>query len=400
MTLVHSVASKMQDTEYALFGALLGFFVMLGVPAAGLQTVFAQQSAAAIDDERNRELNATARSILKGTLILWLVIGVLLIAAINPICALLKITNRAALWLSVILVLPGLWLPVFRGLLQGKHHFFGMGWLQILDGVGRFTAMIVIVLLLHGQAAGGLLAALIGNVAALGTAAWLTRHIWTSKGTSRASRFDWKKWLGRVVPLTLGAGSIILMSCIDRVFVQSLFPDTSLNRLYVGATLSGFAIVQFITPITVVMFPKIVQSVARAEKSNALALTVLVTGIFGAAAAIGCTIFPELPLRIIYFTKPEIWPAKYLVPWFAWALLPLTMANVLIQNLLARGRFEAAFWLFLVPILYALTLVLLSPVLIQLPQLDAFKRVAQILGIFSVALFGVAAWFSWRKPKN
>ena len=396
MILVHSVASKMEDTEYSLFVSLLGFFIMLGVPAAGLQTVFAQKSAAAIDEQRQRDLRAMMRSVLKGTFIFWLISGVVIVAATAPLSALLKIRNPAALWLTVVLALPTLWLPIARGLLQGRHHFAGMGWLQILDGIGRFAAMAVIVLILHGQAAGGLLAALIGNIGAIAIAAWLTRDIWRSK---EIGRFDWKPWLAQVVPLTLGAGAIILMSSIDRVFVQSLFADTKLNQLYGGATLTGFAIIQFIAPITVVMFPKIVRSTARAEKSNALALTVLVTGIFGAAAAIGCTIFPELPLRVIYSRTPEIWKAKYLVPWFAWGLLPLTLANVLIQDLLARGRFKAAFWLILVPIIYAGTLIAVSPALIKMPQLLAFTRVAQILGLSCLLLFCVAGWFSFRDGK-
>ena len=42
----------------------------------------------------------------------------------------------------------------------------------------------------------------------------------------------------------------------------------------------------------------------------------------------------------MYLSNPEMWEAAPLVPWFAWALLPLTVANVLVQNILARGRFK------------------------------------------------------------
>jgi len=50
----------------------------------------------------------------------------------------------------------------------------------------------------------------------------------------------------------------------------------------------------------------------------------------------------ETALAILF---PDKIAAAPLVPWYAWALVPLTLANVLIQNLLARGRFAAMPWL-------------------------------------------------------
>jgi hypothetical protein len=113
------------------------------------------------------------------------------------------------------------------------------------------------------------------------------------------------------------------------------------------------------------------------------------------------------------------------VPWFAWSLLPLTLAYVLIQNLMARERYFASQWLILLPVLYGLALMLLSPLMVKMAvvpvlppglnpkekvdlllkmaekvNLAAMTRVIQTLGCSCLALFAVAAWFTWHKPAN
>ncbi len=101
----------------------------------------------------------------------------------------------------------------------------------------------------------------------------------------------------------------------------------------------------------------------------------------------------------MYFSNPEMWKAAPLVPWFAWALLPLTVANVLVQNILARARFQAVPWLVLVPPAYAAALCLQAPGLVRMKPFDAFVRVIQTLGVASTVLCLLAAWFSSR-PKT
>jgi O-antigen/teichoic acid export membrane protein len=162
--------------------------------------------------------------------------------------------------------------------------------------------------------------------------------------------------------------------------------------------LTGFAIIQFIAPVALVMFARVAQNVARSERGDSLGLTLGATLLFGTLAGIGCTLLPKLPLRLMYFSNPEMWKAAPLVPWFAWALLPLTVANVLVQNILARARLKAVFWLVLVPPVYAAALCWQAPRLVQMEQFAAFIRVIQTLGVASTVLCLVAAWFS-RHPK-
>jgi O-antigen/teichoic acid export membrane protein len=240
-------------------------------------------------------------------------------------------------------------------------------------------------------------AALLAQSLSLLIGAWLTRQIWTGH---RGAVFNWRAWLGGALPLTIGLGSVLLMSSIDMIFVQSSFTDTHQTALYGGAMFTGFAMIQFIAPVTTVMFPRIVRAVAHGQSNEGMKMTLAATFLFGCIAAIGCTLFPTLPLRVMYFGHPEMLGASRLVPWFAWALLPLTVANVLVQNVLARSRFDAVPWLALVPIAYTAALFLQRSHLQTLPPFDAFIRVIQTLGLSCLIMCALAAWFCRRRPSD
>jgi len=395
MALVHTVAGRMGREEYSAFVTLLRVLIIMGIPSVALQTIFARQAAAAIGPKQEQQLIATVRAIAAGTFLVWLLTAIAVLAAGRPLCHLLKIRNPAALYLTLLVGLVGLCVPILKGILQGQHRFGGLGWLQISDGIGRLTLMMVIVLVLGGKAAGAMFAVFAGQFFTASIGAVLTRSIWSTRPTVA---FDWKEWLGGAVPLTIGLGTVVLMSSTDMVFVQGLFADGRQTALYGAAMLTGYAMVQFIAPVALVMFARVVQSVARSERSDSLGMTLAATSLFGCLAAVGATLFPKLPLRLMYFSSPDMWHAAPLVPWFAWALLPLTVANVLMQNILAQGRYRAVPWLALVPAFYAAALCWQAPGLLEMKQFDAFIRVIQTLGVASAALCGLAAWFSRGKP--
>jgi len=406
----------MEISDFNTFIALLGLLIIFGgVPSAALQTIFAQQAAAAVTDEKMAELTATLRALLRTIFMFWLVIAGLVIIFAGPASSALGVNDPAALRIVMLAVLAVVCLPTFKGVLQGLHRFAPLGCLQITEGVLRLATFFLLVVWLRGRAAGASWAVFAGAYFTMAWALWLTRDVWRAK---TSASFSWKPWLIRGAPLTLAMGTYVCMSSLDRVFTKSLFFDPFPVKLYNNAMLVGYAIGQFISPISLVMFPTIVRNLALSKKTDALLLTVASTGIFGCLAAVGCTLFPRLPLAVLHFPLE----AAPLVPWFAWSLLPLTLAYVLILNLMARGRYYAAQWLILVPVFYALALMLLSPHMVKmaditaltrgmtdpkellnmqiLADLPAMRRVIQTLGCSNLALFGVAAWFTWRKPAN
>ena len=397
MTAVHTVAGKkMAPNEYSAFYALLRFFIWMGIPAAGLQNVFAQQTAAALNGERERELAGTTRTILRAMFIFWVITSALILVGSRQILAVLRVGHPAALWFAIVLGLTTLWVPVFKGILQGKHHFAGFGWLQIIDGVGRFATVAVLLLAFGGQAASGMAACVSGQIVTLVLGFWLTRDVWRGEGAA----FTWRPWLARVIPLTFGLGAVLFITATDALFVQSTF-SAETRQLYMGANLTGFAVMQFVAPIAMVMFPRVVRSVAKSETTDAMKLTIALTAGVGIMAALVCTVMPTLPLRIIYATSPKMLGAAPLVPWFAWSLLPLTLSNVLLTNLLAHERYRVVPFAVLIAVAYLSTLFAMGNHLLHMDgQMHAFTTVVQLLGAFSLVLFAVCSWFTWGPSRR
>ena len=81
----------------------------------------------------------------------------------------------------------------------------------------------------------------------------------------------------------------------------------------------------------------------------------------------------------------------WLVPWFAWCMLPLTLATVLVNNLLAREIYRAVPWLWLVAIGYAVSLWHFHA---------TFLQVVKTLGLFGTLLTLVSLWFTLHKPSR
>src|SRR5665213_3777037 len=111
MAVVHTVAAKMGQ-EYSTFVTLLRFLIIMGIPAAALQTVFARQAAAVTNAREEHQLTATIRAVLAWTFLLWLVMGGGVLAATRSLSHLFKVSHPAALWFTVGLGLTNLWIPI------------------------------------------------------------------------------------------------------------------------------------------------------------------------------------------------------------------------------------------------------------------------------------------------
>jgi O-antigen/teichoic acid export membrane protein len=268
-----------------------------------------------------------------------------------------------------------------------------MGWTSIFNGVGRFGLVCLIVLVFHGWAAGAMNAVLLGMLAVIVIGGWQVRDEWKI----RTVPVEWKNWLRRVIPLTLGLGAAQFMLSADMIFTQNFFPREQ-TGFYAAAGMIGRALVFFTQPLTVVMFPKLARSAATGEKSNALGLALGATVLAGGAAAVVCTLYPSLPLRLALYKPIYIATASPLVPWFAWCMLPLTLSMVLINSLMARSKFSAVPWLVLVAIGYGVALALVGRHAGSLPDTQAgLRMMIQTLGVFNLLLLGVCAWFTWGK---
>lgn len=388
---VHPFASRMQpESDYAVFMTMLRLFVLVTIPASALQTILAEQTAAAVTEERQRDLAATGRGLVLGAFVFWLFL--LFVAALTQdrFVEAFQVSNEFLLWSTMLLILAALWMPIFQGILQGQQHFFELGWSMIFNGVGRVIAIIIAIELFRSGAAGATAAAFVGIMSAVAMAAWPARKALRL----RAGRFDWRKLLRTAGPLTLGSGSTLFLLNVTLPIIQTHI-DKEFTKYYSAADAIGIALVTLCVPIAAVMFPKIVRSRETGSATSALRLGVLTTAGLGLSAAIFCTIFPKLPLQIMYFTKPEFVKAHTLIPWFMWAMIPVTMYNLLVNYLIARARYGIIFFAAALPIAYAFTLNNFFKTT-TLEPFAAFRGGLQILMGFSSAMLVVAAFFVIR----
>src|SRR5258708_1232703 len=88
--------------ESSLFTTLLEFVGLLSFPATALQIVFAQQAAAAVTPEQERQLRRTIHAVLGGALGIWLVGIAVLFLLRDQILGQLHITHPASFLLTML----------------------------------------------------------------------------------------------------------------------------------------------------------------------------------------------------------------------------------------------------------------------------------------------------------
>ena len=392
MYAVHPViAGHVPTDEYGVFTTLLQVVSMMGIPAAGLAPVFAQQAAAAVTAAEQRAVISTFHGVCRAIFFIWLTMAVTLAIFWKQALAGLQMNNPAALAATVGVGLAAMLMPVMSGILQGRQNFIWLGWINVIMAVGRFGMICLAVLAFGAWAAGAITGVLIGMALAILVAAWQMRDAWGAEKTE----VNWREWLARVVPLTLGLGVATFMLSADMIFVKHYFPKGQVGY-YAAAGMIGRALIYFTAPLTMVMFPKIAHSAARSQKTDVLKLTLGATALAGAVAAIGCTLFPWLPLQAAMYGKSFLEISTPLVPWFAWCMLPLTLSGVLINSLMARAKFSAVPWLVLVAIGYGVALMLVGRYAGSLADTQAgLRMMIQTLGAFNLLLFVTCAWFAW-----
>ena len=384
---VHFLNKVINPAEYSAFGVLL--MVVACLPAMPLQMVFAQQSALALATGRERQLAGMIRLAWLWTFIAWGLGAAVVFVFRKQIVAGWHLPNELGLWVTLALLPVQLWAPMFGGVFQGRQDFFWMGWSTIIGGGARLLGAVLLVMALSLGAAGMMAGALIGITLAAFIAIWRTRDLWCL----RAEPFDGKLVLRQVLPLMFGFGACQFMFTSDTMFATSYFDGEQMKPYVVAGTLSR-ALLWLVMPMASVMFPKLIQSRAKSEKNNLFNLVVLGTAVLSVCGALGLWMVGPLVVRFVAHAG-DVAGTMALIPWYAGAMVPLAMANVLVNDLLARSRFGVVPFMVVLAVGYGLTL---PWMLNHYP--GRIEVVLQTLGVFNLLLFGVCAWFTWSAPGN
>ena len=381
---VHPLNKHISDAEYTAFGVLL--MVVSCLPTMPLQMVFAQQSAVALATGRERQLAGMLRLAWLWTFIVWALGALAVFLFQGAIVKHWQLPGTAGLLITLPLLLMSLWMPMFTGVMQGRQDFFWIGWASIFNGVGRLALAMFLVLALGFGAAGMMAGTLFGIGSAAVISIWRTRDIWSMPG----EKFDMKGLLGQVLPLVFGFGACQFMFTSDTMFAKAFFSPDDMKPYVAAGTLSR-GLLWLVLPLAAVMFPKIVQSTVKRQKTNLFGLVVLGTAVIGVCGMLGLWLVGPLVVKLLF--KPQDVPGTMaLIPWYAGAMVPLAMANVMANDLLARARFGVVPFMVVLAVAYGFTLPWM------LNRYPGHLEVAlQTLGAFNLLLFGVCAWFVWGR---
>ena len=383
--LVHFLAKakSVDETQYAAFGTLLTL-VMTCVPSMPLQMIFAQQGALALATGRERQLAGIIRLAGRVTFLLWALGALIAVIFLKQIVAGWHLPDATGLLVTLPLILVSMWFPMFTGVLQGRQDFFWMGWAAIVSGIGRFGAAAFLVLALAFGATGMMAGALIGVTVAAAICIGRSRDLWSLP----AEKFDGRKLIRQVLPLLFGFGACQFLFTADTMYAKVYFNDVQMAPYVAVGTLSR-GLLWLVLPLAAVMFPKIVHASAKSQKTNLFNLVVLGTAVLSVGGALGLYFTGPTLVKLVY-NSDYVAEAVKLLPWYAGAMVPLALANVMVNDLLARERYGVVPWMVLLAVAYGFTL----PWMLN-HHPEHIEIVLQTLGAFNLLLFGVCAWFTW-----
>ena len=196
----------------------------------------------------------------------------------------------------------------------------------------------------------------------------------------------------QVVPLLLGFGACQFMFTADTMYAKAYFTGEEIAPYVAAGTLSR-ALLWLGLPLAQVMFPKIVHAAAKSEKTNLFNLVVLGTAVLAICGALGLWLVGPVLVKIVYKSS-YVAATTALLPWYAGAMVPLALANVMVNDLLARSRFGVVPFMGALAVAYGFTLPFL---LNRFP--GRLEVLLQTLGAFNLVLFLVCAWFTWGVRK-
>lgn len=382
------VAQRMPEGQFNIFDTALSALGILAIPAVGVQAAFAAQAAAADSDEQRRSLAAAMRGVLSWLGVVWAALAVVCVLWSERLTAAYNLSQPGMLWLLLFICLVTLVTPVPSGVLQGRQDFAWFGAATLMNGLGRFVVLALVVKLLAWGAMGALAGVLAGSMVVLALVAWRTRDALRAD----AGAFEWRGWLSRLVPVTFGLGALIFIMQADALIVRDKLQPLLTNDQtdgYSAVRKIAQAMVFMVGALVTVMFPKVARSFQRSEKSDVLKLTVGLTAAVGIAGAALATVYPELPLRLL--SPGRLIASKSLVPIFCWAFVPLALSNVLVWNLLARECYRSVPWLVAVAAGYWWALNRFH---------ESLLSVIIVLGVSGSVLLAVCGVFVWLEARS
>lgn len=377
----------LEPSEYGVFAAMTGVFLLLTVPLSALGRSITHFFALLIGQGERAKARSLVRMMAQDLLLLSVVVLVVGWPMAGRFSGFFNLPGPGPLRVTTVTMV--VWLPslVVGAMLTGAQLF---GWstaVGLVASFGRCSLSVLLVLL--GWGAVGALSAqtaaiLVGTMLSLVP---LAHVLPKESGTA----FNRREVYGYFLLYLIVLGGYSILTNTDVMLVKHYFPDPNTAGNFAVAAMVARIAFFLPQPVVVAMFPKVVTSGSFSYASwrtllKALVLVAAVT----MGAALFCSIFPELVLAVMRGSAPR--EVVRLVRPMVWAVSPLTLVFLVMNFHLAQRRFARNIPLLVCAAGYLCAVTLWHGTVMQ---------IVLALGVGSWAALGFAlASLPWRTFRN
>jgi len=332
---------------YGNYAVVLSWFIIIVYPLSALQIAVADRTSRYHAKQQDQAIGGLMRRMMQ-VISLSLLVAVLATAIGGSALGALMNLRLSEMWILGFLVVAAVMMTVVRGLLQGLQRFVGLGLNTFIDSLIRCICGAVLVYYLHYGVLVALGSSIISAIVAGVCGIWLLRNFVLLPG--RMSGSELKKMFRSFLPMLLAMLFFGVMTNADIQVVKKCFPAVDVGY-FAAAHKVGEIFIYVPMAIIGVMFPKVAASSERGEKTkHLLMLSLGYASLICLGGGIVCVFFPAFVTRMIF--GEAFIPGSWMVIYFPFIFAPFSLANIVINYLIARGRFMFCYLMGALAVLY------------------------------------------------
>lgn len=368
----------LSPAEYGILCSMSGIVMIAGMPLGAWGNVMTFFSSQFLQQNRAGDIFPLMRYWAMKLLLIAAPLLVIGIMFSQPLAGFFNLPDRSALFVGLIIITMSFFSPVVSGPLGGMQAF---GWASI-SGTSWAVARLVLggafVYFIAASATWALVGhgvALIISVGIAMAGLWiiLRRTPPTDQALPGTHLYLWRSML-------VLACFAFLMNA-DVLIVKHYFtPDQS--GFFARAATIGRTIIFLPMPIAGALFPKIVSNGAMSDQhGKLLGKALFYTALIIVPGVLFCTIYPQVPLGILYHDWAPSADMCRLVRSTIWAMTPLSMAFIIMNFELAQNRFRVTVPLILCVAVYLTGVSLWHAYVLQIVAILAVVSLLALLAL-------------------
>jgi len=327
---------KLSVAEFGILSSMLNLIMMIATPMAAIQNTLAHFTGNFIKEGKTGNIRILTRQWTIRILLVSIPLLILLVVLRDPLSSFFHLASPWPLLLVGIALFILVLSPVFSGVLQGMQAFTLMVFPGLAGSIVRLALGGILVFIVAPKAFAGLSAQVAGILCFTALVYFFYRRRIPQSGQTDAApeRSDKYFWASLAALFSFS----ILMN-MDVVMVKHYFSDPADYGNYARASKIAGTLVFLIQPIAGAMFPKVVsRGNSTHEQKFTLFRSLGLSGLIIGGAVLLCTLFPQIPLLILYRDHAPTADMIMLVRLVCWAMAPLGLVFILMNFELAQHR--------------------------------------------------------------